>query len=202
MRRFILLWFLAIACTASSCDDTTSPKETAPEAAQNTSDTLKIAELKGLKPNINLTKEAREAVTNWSFYTELSQAIDSLSGRTMGTLKPQVESLAEVFINKESAEEAEVPATPAIMETNAIQARIRAIETQVNTLRNHTNRQTPDLDQVAIAIVKVKNGLQNLNLQLNERFTISIKELLEEIQNDKSQTPNGTNNGPSGKPNL
>ena len=204
MGRIVLLLFLITACIVSSCNDTASPKEIAQEISQNPSDTLKIPKLKGLKPTIRLTKEAKEEVSNWTFYTDVSAAIDSLNGSTVGALKPSVDRLTEVFVNKENAEEAEVRATPESMDTRAIQARVLSIETQLNLLRNHISRSSPDVDQMSLAVVKIKNGLQHLNLQLNERFNKSIKELLEEIQNEKGDIPASVpeNTVPTGKPKL
>lgn len=202
MGRIVLLLFLITACIMSSCNDTTSPKEITQEISQNPSDTLKIPKLEGLKPTIRLTKEAKEAVSNWTFYTDVSASIDSLNGSTVGALKLRVDRLTEVFVNKENAEEAEVRATPERMDTRAIQARVLSIETQLNLLRNHISRSSPDVDQVSLAVVKIKNGLQHLNLQLNERFNKSIKELLDEIQNEEGDIPASLpeNSVPTGKP--
>ena len=177
-----------MAGITSSCDDAKKSQGAPAEVTQKIGDTLTIPKLSGIKPGLPLTLEASEAVKNWVFYNNLSQAIDSLLGATMSELRPRIDGVAAVFQEKETAEEAEAPTTPETVQTTAIQARILAIQTQLNILRNNSDRNIPDVDKVAVAIVKVKNGLQNLNLQLNERFSMSIKDLLEEIKNEKDDT--------------
>lgn len=189
MSRSFLLLSILIGLVFLSCNNELPANQTQSAPTQNLMDTLRIPDLKGLKPDLALTKAAQKEVASWIFYKNLALALDSLSGTTLGELRPRVDQLVEVFDQKENAAEAEAPSTPSAMKTKAIQARIRAIETHVNTLRNLTDRRAVDVDVLVATLVKVKNGFQNLNLQLNERFTKSIKELLDEIQGETRESP-------------
>lgn len=188
MSRFLFFFIVISALIAISCDNAQDPTTANTQEQFIANDTLSIPPLSGLKPVLRLTPEAFKATQNWTFYNNLSQGIDSLSVPTIGALKGRLKVLETVFENKETEEEAEVNTTPDTVETEAIESRMLAIQTQFNVLRNQCALNKPDVNAIAKGIVSIKNGLQHLNLQLNERFSISIKDLLEEIKNEKDDT--------------
>ena len=184
MSRIIFIYSLLFIGILASCDQTeTNSKKEAPIIV-NIYDTLKIPAPTRLRPKLKLTPEALSAIENWTFYKTLVPALDSLSGPTLGQLRPQISKVYDVFENKNTADEAEVNTTPDGVETKAIQSRILAIQTQLNVLRNKSELNTPNPSAISMSIQKTKNGLQDLNLQLNERFSMSIKEMLEDIKKE------------------
>jgi len=68
--------------------------------------------------------------------------------------------------------------TPAAMNTQPIKARLAALETQIRVLQNQLNKNNPSPKSIATSIVQSKNALQDLNLQIDERFALSIEEML------------------------
>ena len=162
-------------------------------------DTLKLDTPNNLKATIRLTAQAQDGVKNWSFYNNLTTTIDSLQVNTLGELRKRLVNIDVLYTKLEEAEEAVAPVTPEAVQTKAINARLVAIETKAKILQNNAHLNTPDAVEVTRKIGELYNAFQDLNLQLNELFDTSFKDLLEEIkqENEKAasekadeQTPN------------
>ena len=143
------------------------------------SDTIHLPILEDLKPSLRLTPDARVATENWIFYNSIVGSLDSLNQGTIGDVKNRLSSLDKAFKDLEEAQEAAVDPMPNDLQTNAIKARLTALETQLKALKNETDANEPDPEKIASSIARSKNALQDLNLQINERFSLSIEELLE-----------------------
>jgi len=76
---------------------------------------------------------------------------------------------------------------PSQLTTQPIQARLVALETQIRVLKNEVVKTKPSAQRIATAIVRSKNALQDLNLQIDERFSLSIEEILK-AANETSET--------------
>ncbi len=176
-RRFIFFWFLIIL-SFTNCEEqkATTEKDV---LGTDPSDTIQLPTLTGLKPSLSLVKDAQEASEKWVLYKNLSSSLDSLQEGTIGDVRKNVASLEKAFLDLQEAEEAAVDPMPSELKTNAIKARLTALETQIMALKNEVSKNEPIPKAIALGITKSKNALQDLNLQLNERFALSIEEMLE-----------------------
>lgn len=174
--RFFCIGFLLVLGLVS-CEQKTTVTEPA-ATNSDTVDTLKIPKLAGLKPRLRLTEEAQKVTKNWKFYQDVSGIIDSLGQGTLKRTRALVTQLDQAYTNQAASIEADVNTRPSELVTQPINARLAALETQVKVLQNEVAKNEPDADRIALAIVKSKNALQNLNLQIDERFALSIEEML------------------------
>ncbi|AEE19272.1 hypothetical protein JM84_0365 [Dokdonia sp. Hel_I_63] len=181
-----ILIIISIIFTASCSQKKASqkPKETVTLVGN---DTIQLPTPKNLKASIRLTAQAREGVKNWSFYNDLSSSIDSLHTNTLGELRKQLIGLDALYIRLEEAEEAVAPVTPEAVQTKAVNARLVAIETKVKTLQNSAHLNTLVPEEISKKTGELFNAYQDLNLQLNELFNTSFKDLLEEIKQENEQ---------------
>jgi hypothetical protein len=181
-----ILIIISIIFTASCSQKKASqkPKETVTLVGN---DTIQLPTPKNLKASIRLTVQAREGVKNWSFYHDLSSSIDSLHTNTLGELRKQLIGLDALYIRLEEAEEAVAPVTPEAVQTKAVNARLVAIETKVKTLQNSAHLNTLVPEEISKKTGELFNAYQDLNLQLNELFNTSFKDLLEEIKQENEQ---------------
>lgn len=184
MNNLIRILFLLIICCTFSCNDKKNTPIQNNEVYINLIDTLQIASPTNLKPRIKLTSEAKKAVEEWDFYVNLTKKIDSIPSKTLGQLKKNLDTFTILYLSSEEADEAEVSTTPSKVKTNAINARLLAIETQVHILQNQVNLNEPDPIKISKHIGELQNAYQDLNLQLNELFNTSVKDLLEEIREE------------------
>lgn len=173
---FIVLLFIALLCTM--CKDK-KVSTAIPFENFSSSDTIQLPKLTGLKPSLRLTPDATTATANWALYTSLVTTLDSLNLGTIGDLKNRLETIDKVFEDTQEAKEAAVDLMPMDLQTNAIKARLNALKTQIKALKNEAVKNNPDLVKIAHSLTRSKNALQDLNLQINERFSLSIEELLE-----------------------
>ena len=181
----VLLFLFVLAISA--CDEKQTPQEVTTTDKIDARDTLSIAKPTNLKPKIGLTPQAREGVSNWPLYRDLSAAIDSLQVPTLGVLKKEIKRFDNLYVAKEEAEEAEVQVAPQETLSNAIRARLITIETKVKVLKNEAFLNEPNAVTLSQQIGDLINAYQDLNLQLNEAFNTSFEDLLEEIKLEKEQ---------------
>ena len=184
MNNFSHFLLLIIICCTFSCNNKNDAPAQKNEAYINAIDTLQIANSINLKSRAKLTLQAKTAVEQWSFYTDLTKKIDSIPSKTLGQLKNNLEKFATLYQNEEAADEAEISQTPPEVKTNAIDARLLAIKTQVHILQNLADMNEPDPSKISNHIGELQNAYQDLNVQLNELFNTSVKDLLEEIREE------------------
>jgi len=168
MNNFSHFLLFIIICCTFSCNDKNDAPTQKNETYINAIDTLQIANSINLKPRVKLTAKAKTAVEQWSFYIDLTKKIDSIPSKTLGQLKNNLDKFATLYQNEEAADEAEVSQTPPEVKTNAIDARLLAIETQVHILQNLADMNEPDPSKISNHIGELQNAYQDLNLQLNE----------------------------------
>lgn len=190
MRYLSVLLLFPFVLAISACDEKQTPQEVTTTDKIDARDTLSIAKPTNLKPKIGLTPQAREGVANWPLYRDLSVAIDSLQIPTLGVLKNKIQKFDNLYEAKAEAEEAEVQVAPQETLSNAIQARLIAIETKVKVLKNEAFLNKPNSEILSKQIGDLHNAYQDLNLQLNEAFNTSFKDLLEEIKLENEE-PDG-----------
>lgn len=178
---------LFIFIGAVSCGNNESSQDTDETETLTGNDTLSIPKSVNLKPNLSLTLEAQKGIGGWSFYNNLSVAIDSLPARSLGRLKSNLENFEQIYNVQEEAEEAEISTTPPEVQTNAINARLLVIETKLNVLKNFTSSNNPDTAVISEKTAEIHNAFQDLKLQLNERFSSNLKDLLEEIKKENEE---------------
>ena len=190
MRYLSVLLLFPFVLAISACDEKQTPQEITTQEQTLGKDTLYIAKPANLKPKIGLTPQAREGVANWPLYRDLSVAIDSLQIPTLGVLKNKIQKFDNLYEAKAEAEEAEVQVAPKETLSNAIQARLIAIETKVKVLKNEAFLNKPNSEILSKQIGDLHNAYQDLNLQLNEAFNTSFRDLLEEIKLENEE-PDG-----------
>ncbi|TVZ52726.1 hypothetical protein [Dokdonia sp. Hel_I_53] len=185
-KIFILILFVSILAACNK-KNTESPKQL--EVNKVTLDTLRLLPPENLKSPIPLTSKAKAAVQDWSFYKELTTAINNIDAKTLYELREKLEGFNTIYEVSEEATEAEVSVTPKEVETNAINARLLAVKTRIDALQNEADLNNPSASQLSIKIGELINAYQDLNLQLNEVYNTSVKDLLEEIkaENEKDQ---------------
>lgn len=173
------IFFFLIACKKEKTQSTT--QESTPAS---TIDTLSIPSATGLKPSLRLVPNAQEAVKDWNLYQTVSKRLDSLQEVSLGTLKNQLNTIIPLFDGQPNAdEEDEILLEPIPNDLNkpAIKARLLTLETQIKVLNNYAQKSEPDAQEIASAVVVLKNAFQNLNLQINENFSLSIEEMLKQL---------------------
>lgn len=173
---FIVLLFSTLLSTR--CQD---KKATTAVPIDNSSwsDTIQLPRLMGLKPSLQLTPDASITTADWVLYTALVESLDSLDTGTIGDLKRRLATIYSLFDDAQKAQEAGVDPIPSDLQTNAIKARVNALKTQIKALKNEAVKNDPDAQKITASIARSKNALQDLNLQINERFSLSIEEMLE-----------------------
>lgn len=175
--RFYILCLFVVFCGLSCQEKTVATQEV--EETVNPSDTITLPKLTGLKPRLQLTPEAQKATEYWSFYQEISQTLDSLEGGTIGQTREYMTRLDKSYANLQEKLDAEAEdVTPDAMNTQPIKARLAALETQIRVLQNQLIKNDPSPEAIATSIVRSKNAMQDLNLQIDERFALSIEEML------------------------
>lgn len=189
MKRLIVLLMLFMVLF-SSCTNKDVSQNAQKEIVVTGTDTLELSTPTNFKPVIPLTPEAKKGVLKWSFYTNLTTAVDSLQATSLGALKINLKRFDNLYLSQEEADEAEVPLTPEIVQTKAVQARLIALETKTKSLQNHVQLNAPDASQISEQIGEVHNAYQDLNLQLNELFDTSFNDLLEEIKQENAAAEN------------
>jgi len=187
MKHVLAFLIVIFSIITTSCDKKEVSQEFNKPASSISSDTLHLDIQQSLKPSIPLTLQAQEGVKNWLFYNNLTTTIDSLQVPTLGALRKQLVNLDVLYIEQEEAEEAVAPVTPQDVQTKAINARLVAIETKAKVLQNSVQLNTPDATDISKKTADLYNAFQNLNLQLNELFDTSFKDLLEEIKQENLQ---------------
>lgn len=175
-KRFIFFGFLVILCF-TNCNEQKATTETE-VSSTDPSDTIQLPKITGLKPSLSLIKEAQEASEKWVLYNKLSSSLDSLQNGTLGDARKRVATLEKAFLDLQEAEEASVDPMPSELKTNAIKARLTALETQIMALKNEVSKNETVPDAISRGITKSKNALQDLNLQLNELFALSFEEMM------------------------
>jgi ABC-type phosphate transport system auxiliary subunit len=181
---FLIILSFIITTSCSQKEASQNPKENVTLVGN---DTIQLPTPKNLKATIRLTPQAQEGVKNWSFYNDLSAAVDSLPSNTLGELRLKIIDVEALYINLEQAEEDLAPVTPEAVKTKAVNARLVAIETKAKVLQNSAQLNTPVAEDISKKIGELYNAYQDLNLQLNELFDTSFKDLLEEIKQENEQ---------------
>ncbi len=166
-------------------------------------DTITLRATQGLKPELDLTPAAREAVKDWNMYSALEKMMAEYKAITYVNLKTRVTQGVQLFVQQEQAEEAAVKMVPDHIDTPAIAARLLVIETRLRVLENLTQKYEPNLDRITSEMVAIQNAFQELNLQINERFAKSVEELLDELRKSQEEERENTPQlNPQGRPPL
>ena len=204
MKQRILIYLLSIFFFFTACEK----KETQNQESETTNvvtiDTMMIPNsTQGLKPSLRLTPKAEEAVKNWSLYQNLSKRLDSLQGVSLGKTKNQLSNLISIFDGQEEAEEAIVNLTPDNLESPAIKARLLSVETKLKIVNNYAQKSEPNAQEITTGIIELKNAFQNLNLQVNENFALTIEEMLKQLNQEVNKITDSSEEEkptPKGKP--
>lgn len=190
----VIAFLLFLSCTTTSTDQQT-------ETTNLSSDTTIVKTTGQLKPQLILTPQAKEVILNWGIYNSLSKDLDSLQSPTLTDLKRIIPRMLTLFENNEEAENADFNAIPDLLDVPMVRARLLAVETQVNVLQNQINKTSPDTSIISTELTGLFNAFQDFNLQINERFSKGIEDILKEFQeqenNDTAPVPD---NIPQGKP--
>lgn len=205
MKQRILIYLLSTFFLCISCEKKEAQTQESETTHVVTIDTLMIPiNTQGLKPSLRLTPKAQEAVKDWPLYQNLSKRLDSLQGVSLGKTKKQVAILISIFDGQGEAEKEDiVDLTPDNLETPAIKARLLSVETNLKIVNNYAQKSDPNAQEISKGIVALKNAFQNLNLQINENFALTIEEMLEQFNKETDEindTPESENPTPRGKP--
>ena len=185
MKLRILIYLLSTLFFLNACEKKETQVQESEETQLLAIDTLTIPNsTEGLKPSLRLTPKAQEAVKNWSLYQNISKRLDSLQGVSLGTLKNQLATLIATFDGQGEAAEEIVDLTPDNLETPAINARLLTVETKLKIVNNYAQKGDPNPEEIALTIVDLKNAFQNLNLQINEKFSLTVEEILKQLDQE------------------
>lgn len=209
MKLRITIYLLSIFFSIIACEKEKTQSATQESTPVSTIDTLRIPSATGLKPSLRLIPKAQEAVKDWNLYQTVSKRLDSLQEVSLGVLKNQLSTIIPLFDGQQDAdEEDEILLEPIPNDLNqpAIKARLLTVETEIKVLNNYAQKSDPDAQEIATAVVALKNAFQNLNLQINENFSLSIEEMLEQL-NQSIDDPEGKEEKeeiktPRGKPSV
>jgi len=189
MKQSILIYVLSVFFLYTACEKKETPPQGVETVFVTTIDTMSIPKsTQGLKPSLRLTSKAQEAVKDWSLYQSLAKKLDSLDGITLGETKNKLSFLISIFDDQEESEKDIVGPTPDTMEKPAIKARLLAIETKLKIVNNYVQKREPSAEEISAGIVALKNAFQNLNLQINENFGLTIKEILKQFDKETGET--------------
>lgn len=204
MKLRIRLYLLSTLFFLNACEKKEAQNQASEETQLLTIDTLTIPNnTQGLKPSLRLTPKAQEAVKNWSLYQNISKRLDSLQGVSLGTTKNQLSILIATFDGQGEAEEEIVNLTPDNLETPAIKARLLTVETKLKIANNYAQKGDPNPEEIAYTVVDLKNAFQNLNLQINEKFSLTVEEILKQLDQESTDSIKpieGEKPTPRGKP--
>lgn len=185
MKLRILIYLLSTFFFLNACEKKQAQNQESETTNVVATDTMTIPKsTQGLKPSLRLTPKAQEAVKNWSLYQNLSKRLDSLQGVSLGTAKNQLSILISTFDGQGEAEEEVVDLTPDNLETPAVKARLLSVETKLKIANNYVQKSDPNPEEIAKAVVELKNAFQNLNLQINEGFALTIEEMLKQLDQE------------------
>lgn len=204
MKPHILIYLISTLFLLNACEKKATQAQESETTHVIAIDTVTIPKsTEGLKPSLRLTPKAQEAVKNWSLYQTLTKRLDSLQGVSLGTVKNQISLMISTFDGQGEAEEEIVDLTPDNLETPAINARLLSVETKLKIVNNYAQKGEPNPEEITNAIIELKNAVQNLNLQINENFTLTIEEMLKQLEQEVSDTtssPKIEKPTPRGKP--
>jgi len=200
MKLRTLIYLLSIFFFLIACKKETQ-KETQELVLTSTIDTLHIPIATGLKPSLRLIPKAQKTVKGWKLYQTVSKRLDSLQDVSLGLLKIQLQNIIPSFNGLETTQEEEnlIEPIPIELRKPAIKARLLTLETQLKVLNNYAQKSDPNAQEIATAVVSLKNAFQNLNLQINENFALSIEEMLKQL-NQVPDNPEEEITTPRGKP--
>lgn len=193
MKLRITIYLLSISFFLIACKKEKTQNTTQESIPASTIDTLSIPSATGLKPSLRLVPNAQEAVKDWNLYQTVSKRLDSLQEVSLGTLKNQLNTIIPLFdgqIDADEEDEILLEPIPSDLNKPAIKARLLTLETQIKVLNNYAQKSEPDAQEIASAVVVLKNAFQNLNLQINENFSLSIEEMLKQL-NQAIDNPEG-----------
>lgn len=204
MKLRILIYLLSTLFFLAACEKKETQVQESEETQLLAIDTLTIpTNTKGLKPSLQLTPKAQEAVKNWSLYQNISKRLDSMQGVSLGTVKNQLATLIAIFDGQGEAQEEIVDLTPDNLETPAIKARLLTVETKLKIVNNYAQKSDPNPEEIALTVIDLKNAFQNLNLQINEKFSLTVEEILKQLNqetDDPSDPLEQEKPTPRGKP--
>ena len=204
MKLRLLISLVSTLFFLNSCEKKETQAQESAETQLVAIDTLTIPNsTQGLKPSLRLTPKAQEAVKNWSLYQNISKRLDSLQGVPLGTVKNQLSVLIAIFDGQGEAQEEIVNLTPDNLETPAVKARLLTVETKLKIINNYAQKSDPNPKEIAHTVVDLKNAFQNLNLQINENFSLSVEEILKQLDQeitDPSDSIEQEKPTPRGKP--
>ena len=206
MKQYVGIYLVCMLFLFAACEKKDAQSQESDTTNLTTIDTMMIpTKSEGLKPSLRLTPKAQEAVQDWSLYQSISKRVDSLQGVSLGTLKNQLSILISIFDGQKEAEEEAVNLTPDNLEAPAIKARLLSVETKLKIIDNLTKKNEPNAQEISIAATEFKNAFQNLNLQINENFALTIEEMLEQLnqeinENETPKNPFSDISNPGGKP--
>jgi len=193
IKKYLSVIFVIILISFFSCGD----KEQKNQSLNNTQivhnvDTVIIAHSGQKKAILKLIPKASEVTKDWNAYHLLIKNLDSLKNSTLTDLQRIIPRMASIFENQEEAEKAEVNLTPDTLETPAINARLLTVETQVKVIQNLIVKTKPNTERIGLEITGLFNAFQDLNLQINERFTKSVEEMLKEFEEEQDKAIENT----------
>lgn len=184
MKLRITIYLLSIFFFLIACDKEKTQNTAQESTPASTIDTLSIPSATGLKPSLRLIPKAQDAVKDWNLYQTVSKRLDSLQEVSLGTVKNQLNTIIPLFDGQQDADEEDeilLEPIPNDLNKSAIKARLLTVETQIKVLNNYAQKSDPDAQEIAAAVVALKNAFQNLNLQINENFSLSIEEMLKQL---------------------
>ncbi len=185
MKLRILIYLLSTVFFLAACEKKEAQVQESEETQLLAIDTLTIPNnIQGLKSSLRLTSKAQEEVKNWSLYQNISKRLDSMQGVPLGTVKNQLSILIAIFDGQGEAEEEIVDLTPDNLETPAVKARLLTVETKLKIVNNYAQKGDPNPEEIAHTIVELKNAFQNLNLQINENFSLTVEEILKQLDQE------------------
>ncbi len=142
---------------------------------RSATDTLQISFLDFKKPEIQLTPATLQAISNWDYYSDLTNNIQSLDTARLSYLRLN----SGIYLDNAATL---VTKSPDSLINNAIRARLLVVYSKMNTTIQEASKLQVDTLALSQEGTELFNAFQNLKLQLNLKYQKSVEELLEEFE--------------------
>ncbi|MEM7185086.1 MAG: hypothetical protein AAF466_00400 [Bacteroidota bacterium] len=126
-----------------------------------------------------LTTNANEQIENWSVYYDFYNEVSTLYDIDLPELRAKTD---RILAHTDSLSK-KIPDT---LNTSAIYSRLIIVDTRVKLLQQEANKGIVDIDKVEENITETNDAVENLIIQLNEKFQKDGIDL-ERIDNEKKE---------------
>tara|TARA_R110002020_G_scaffold259768_3_gene473880 strand:+ start:31315 stop:31890 length:576 start_codon:yes stop_codon:yes gene_type:complete len=127
--------------------------------------------------NIKLSQDAAATTASWKGYEVLEQALRDLDNSAIGSVKTEIDQwvVATEEIQRQK---------PDSLQDKSIESRLTVLNTKAHTLKQKVEKRDIDTAEVNQEATEFYNAFQDLKLQINMKFQISIDDILNEFDTE------------------